>query len=268
MLFDTILGQETAVQTLQRALQAGRVHHAYRFEGPEGVGKELTAFALAEALICGPAAEPTLDGCRRRVHTLCDDEPHVPLHPDELTVQAANALLKTLEEPPPATYFVLLTSRPKRLLATVLSRSVPVRFARLPGPVIATLLERHGAPTSLAAHAHGSISRALALANTDSMRAHDEFVHSVLRAVSAPALATAITMIDLRASDRQGLREKLSQLAEHFAAQGRQRVAADPPEAQRAAACHQAVLVGLRQLERNVAPALVVESMVARLRRA
>ncbi|HOU90463.1 MAG TPA: DNA polymerase III subunit delta', partial [Polyangiaceae bacterium] len=48
MAFERILGQEPAVQTLRRALATGRVHHAYRFEGPEGVGKELTAFELAK----------------------------------------------------------------------------------------------------------------------------------------------------------------------------------------------------------------------------
>jgi DNA polymerase-3 subunit delta' len=52
MAFADILGQEPAVRTLRHALESGRVHHAYRFEGPEGVGKELAAFALAQALVC------------------------------------------------------------------------------------------------------------------------------------------------------------------------------------------------------------------------
>jgi DNA polymerase III subunit delta' len=47
---DALLGQETALQTLKRALASNRVHHAYRFEGPEGVGKETAAFLLAQAL--------------------------------------------------------------------------------------------------------------------------------------------------------------------------------------------------------------------------
>ena len=46
MAFDAIAGQDTAVQTLKLALESGRLHHAYRFEGPDGVGKERTAFAL------------------------------------------------------------------------------------------------------------------------------------------------------------------------------------------------------------------------------
>src|SRR5262245_55689940 len=52
MGFDHVLGQPTAVATLVRALEAGVVHHAYRFEGPAGVGKELAALAFARALLC------------------------------------------------------------------------------------------------------------------------------------------------------------------------------------------------------------------------
>ena len=51
MVFSDILGQSTAVQTLRRALASGRLHHAYRFEGPDGIGKERCAFALAQALV-------------------------------------------------------------------------------------------------------------------------------------------------------------------------------------------------------------------------
>src|SRR5262249_38301472 len=63
---------------------------------------------------------------------------------EEITQQAANALLKTLEEPHQRTHFVLLTSRPSRLLDTIRSRCLPVRFAPLPDAVVGTLLERRG----------------------------------------------------------------------------------------------------------------------------
>ena len=88
MSFDAILGQEPAVRTLMRALDAGRVHHAYRFEGPDGVGKEMAAFALAAALVCGaPDADPGAAACRHRVRTFTETEPRVPLHPDVILVQ-------------------------------------------------------------------------------------------------------------------------------------------------------------------------------------
>ena len=175
-MFSQILGQEPALQTLTRALDTAHVHHAYRFEGPAGVGKELAAFALAQALVCevgGARACGKCSACQRAVR-ISEEEPRVPVHPDvvllqrglyrgrisaneatgisieqvrrmvlerigyrphegrarvfivrdadELTVSAANALLKTLEEPGPSTHFVLLTSRPNRLLDTIRSR--------------------------------------------------------------------------------------------------------------------------------------------------
>src|SRR6187402_2180290 len=184
-MFSHILGQDPAVQTLTRALDSGHVHHAYRFEGPAGVGKELAAFALAQALVCEAAGARACEQCSacQRALRISEEEPHVPTHPDvillqrglyrgrltaneatgisieqvrrmvlerigyrphegrarvfivrdadELTVSAANALLKTLEEPGSSTHFVLLTSRPNRLLDTIRSRTLPVRFSAL-----------------------------------------------------------------------------------------------------------------------------------------
>ena len=62
MSFAAILGQDAAVATLRRALASGRVHHAYRFEGPAGIGKEMAAFALAQALVC-TETDGRVDGC-------------------------------------------------------------------------------------------------------------------------------------------------------------------------------------------------------------
>src|ERR1051325_8667769 len=79
-----IRGQDAAVRTLERALESGRVHHAYRFEGPDGTGKELAAFALAQALVCTGGDVlgcGRCDACRRAV-TFADERPHAPLHPD------------------------------------------------------------------------------------------------------------------------------------------------------------------------------------------
>src|SRR5258706_2576378 len=88
-VFDRVRGQEPAVETLVRALRAGRVHHGYRFEGPPGVGKELAAFALAQALVCETDTHlgcGTCSACRRAV-TLATEEPRVPQHPDVVLVQ-------------------------------------------------------------------------------------------------------------------------------------------------------------------------------------
>src|SRR4051812_45551847 len=209
-MFSHILGQEPALQTLTRALDSGHVHHAYRFEGPAGVGKEMAAFALAQALVCeasGTRACGQCSACQRAVR-LQEEEPHVPAHPDvvllqrglyrgrisaneatgisieqvrrmvleragyrphegralvfivrdadELTVSAANALLKTLEEPGKDTYFMLLTSRPNRLLDTIRSRTLPVRFSPLSDALVARILTDRGLDPKAALAAQGS----------------------------------------------------------------------------------------------------------------
>ena len=288
--FEAIEGQQPAVQTLLSALARGRVHHAYRFEGPDGVGKERTAFALAQALLCekrGPVACRACSACRRAV-TLSDDPPHVPLHPDlvlvgrglyagtlgaseatgisvdqirrvvlgragftphegralvfivrdaeELTSQAANALLKTLEEPGPSTHFVLLTSRPSRLLDTIRSRTLAVRFGPLPETVVASILERHGKPTAAAALAQGSASLALTLADEASR------------------------------AERDQLRQQLGFLAQYVALEARRSIASEPRAAERAARQHRRVLEALGEVERNGQPQLVLETMIARMR--
>ena len=319
MSFEDILAQETAVQTLQRALDSGRVHHAYRFEGPDGVGKQLAAFSLAETLVCGSGDSPQCVTCRRRIRTLSEDSPHVPLHPDvilvqrglyaeqlgksetngigidqvrrivlarapyppheglaqvfivrdadEITVQAANALLKTLEEPPPQTYFVLLTSRPRRMLDTVLSRTLPVRFSPLPDEVIGRILTQHGLPTSVVPLARGSASLALELADEETLQRHEDFVDKALHCLDAPSLAAAIGLLDTKTNDRRAVRDHLGHLAQAFAAESRELISEDPEAAERASHRYRTVLETMRRLERNVQPALALEAMVVRLRR-
>lgn len=323
MPFDAILGQEPATQTLKRALESGHVHHAYRFEGPPGVGKELAAFALAQALVCEGGDVLGCGKCAacRRAVTLSEDEPRVPQHPDvvligrgiyppsvvsaseasgisveqirrvvlaragypphegralvfivrdaeELTPQAANALLKTLEEPGPRTHFVLLTSRPSRLLDTVLSRTLAVRFGPLPDDVVATILAKHGRPTAAAPLAQGSASLALELADEERMHDREAFASAVLDGIGAPDLASAIGVADQRAGDRDGLREQLTFLAHALGTRCRDALETDPARAGRDAQRHAEVLRAMREVERNVQPALVIESMMARLRRA
>ena len=94
MPLEHVLGQTAAVGTLERALATGKVHHAYRFEGPSGVGKEMTAFAFAQALVCttpppsGIAYQAcgTCSACTRAV-TLTAEAPRVPIHPDVVVLE-------------------------------------------------------------------------------------------------------------------------------------------------------------------------------------
>jgi DNA polymerase-3 subunit delta' len=320
--FAQVLGQESAVSTLERALTTGHVHHAYRFEGPPGVGKELAAFCLAQALVCergGPLACGACSACHRAV-TLSEDEPRVPLHPDvvllarglyrgllgsgsseatgisveqirrivlsrvgfpphegralvfivrdadEITGQAANALLKTLEEPQSRTHFVLITSRPRRLLDTIRSRSLPVRFGPLPDRVVAEILERRGSDGSAAALAQGSASLALELADPEARAERDAFVASALAAVTAPDLAPALKLAEAQKGSRDGLKADLAFFAQALAGDARTLLPTRPRDALRRAAQHGDVLAAIRDVERNVQPALALEAMFVRLR--
>lgn len=322
-MFERILGQKPAVDTLTRAVETGRVHHAYRFEGPEGVGKELAAFALAQSLVCEAPQRRACGkcgACRRAVH-LSEDEPHVPIHPDvvllerglypasalgtssreisglgleqirkivlsrvglgphegralvfivraahELTLAAANALLKTLEEPPAATHFVLLTHQPKRLLDTIRSRTLPVRFGHLSEADLSTILAEHGKPREISRYAGGSAKTALALADEDLFRSREDFVRGVEAAIRADHPESLILFAATRPDDRDALQTHLHHLSQHFALDARDRVRESPEHAHVSARRHALVQETIDAIARNAQPGLALEAMVSKLR--
>ena len=333
MPFDHIFGQAAAIGTLRRALTSGRVHHAWRFEGPDGVGKEMAAFALAQALVCAaapPAGATWGEGCGkcsacRRAVTFSTERPLVPVHPDvvvverglyppdvlgqksgetreisvaqirrvvlektsfaphegrarvfivrradELSTSAANALLKTLEEPHDRTHFVLITSRGRELLDTIRSRTLLLRFGPLPDDVVRRILEKRGVAPDLAHAAAelagGSASAALDQADADAVREREEFVEAALAAVAAPDLAAAIALGGGRAPSRDVLSRLLEALAARFASDARALLGSDERLAVVAARRHAVVGQALREVDRNAAIGLLLESMVARLR--
>lgn len=197
-LVEHILGQRLAVESLQNALRTGRLHHAYIFHGPKGVGKFTTARAFAAALLCPnpllnplgpvracgscPVCKLTQDGTHPDEHVIKKElasysyeakarqrklitipisvlreqlinpvylAPRLGRHKvfiiDEAELiadEVQNLLLKTLEEPPPHTFVILVTDSPDRLLPTILSRCQRVPFVPLPQQVIAERLGR------------------------------------------------------------------------------------------------------------------------------
>jgi DNA polymerase-3 subunit delta' len=190
---------------------------------------------------------------------------------DELNQSAANALLKTLEEPPARTNFVLITSRSRLLLDTIRSRTLPLRFGPLPGAVMRELLTKRGVAAdlqdSLIELSGGSVSAALAFADADETAARKAFVDGVKAALSSPDAAAAMALAQTRDKEKDALKERLAVLAVTLAREAREQElqgqGAGPGPA-RVSAIFQA----MRELDRNISPALVVETMLLRMRAA
>ena len=201
MRLANVADQHVAIGTLRRAIDAQRVPHAYLFDGPEGVGKKSTARAWAAALNCesrsGDACE-NCESCRKisqdvhpdvRVLGLPEGKARIPIElvreaerwlalpphegrakvlildpADQMSAAAANALLKTLEEPRAGSYLVLVTAAASSLLPTVRSRCHRLAFRPLSEETVDRLLRERGRDEEtarmLAALSGGSMKRA------------------------------------------------------------------------------------------------------------
>src|SRR5688572_6352736 len=182
--FADVRGHERPVAYLRRGAAANRLAHAFVFTGPSGIGKRMVARALALGLHCEQAPFDACGDCNA-CHTItAGTHPDVRVvdgpaegkrdisieqvrelqrelgfrslsgHPkvgivdeaQQLTQQAQNALLKTLEEPNGASALVLVTTQASALLPTILSRCQRLSFAPLPTADVVAILEAHGRP--------------------------------------------------------------------------------------------------------------------------
>ena len=225
--FSQILGQEKAVRFLKGVLSRERIPHGYLFLGMSGVGKSRTAIAMAHALNCmSPSAG---EGCGRcvpcrgiqegkfedlsfvepqgeviKIEQIRELERTLAFKPrigkyrvtvireaERLTEEAANAFLKTLEEPPPGNVLVLQATDLSRLLPTIVSRCQQVRFQPIPTSLISDWLVREkGASRDkgmlLARLSEGSIGKAARMWEEDAQSRRGE---AFTRLMSLPGLS-------------------------------------------------------------------------------
>jgi DNA polymerase-3 subunit gamma/tau len=238
--FEEVIAQEHVTRTLRNALRDGRVAHAYLFTGPRGTGKTSTARLLAKAVNClSEEEEKPCNACaicraidegrmldlieidaasNRGIDEIRDLREKVNFRPGEarrkfyiidevhmLTNEAFNALLKTLEEPPPHVIFVLATTEPHKIPATVLSRCQRFDFRRIPLDDILGRLSYLAAEEGLmveppaleliARQATGSLRDAISL--LDQMMAYGGEVITLAHVQEALGIASSQLVADL-----------------------------------------------------------------------
>lgn len=253
MQFADILGQNTAIHIIKQAIRNRHVAHAYLFSGPEGVGKRSVATAMAQFLNCSNPNLQDLDSCGHCpscIQAKAGSQPDILyLAPDDMgsikiepvrnlisrlslqsyesvykiaiiddahtmTTEAANALLKTLEEPADNTVFILVSSQFQNLPETILSRCQQVVFQPLAMPVLKELLVRlHPEHRSrigiVAALSQGSLSMAIDLLADEEFSALRQEFYEILLNLSDKSISDLILWCDKWKKNRKSVHDLL-----------------------------------------------------------
>lgn len=276
--FDALVGQKAVKTTLKNALASGKIAHAYLFSGPRGTGKTSMARILAKALNCeqGPTAEPCgqCGNCQRivqgtsldvieidaasntSVDNIRDLREQVAFTPAEsrykvyiidevhmLSTGAFNALLKTLEEPPAHAVFILATTDPQKVPATIQSRCQRFEFRRVTVDEIAEHLAMVAAGSGIEAdadalrliaiQAEGGMRDALSLLDQCGVMAKRvtvatvrevlgivgrEALHELTEAIGRRQLPQALATLNLLLEQGKDVKKVLTELIEYLRA--------------------------------------------------
>lgn len=276
--FDALVGQKAVKTTLKNALASGKIAHAYLFSGPRGTGKTSMARILAKALNCeqGPTAEPCgqCGNCQRivqgtsldvieidaasntSVDNIRDLREQVAFTPAEsrykvyiidevhmLSTGAFNALLKTLEEPPAHAVFILATTDPQKVPATIQSRCQRFEFRRVTVDEIAEHLVMVAAGSGIEAdadalrliaiQAEGGMRDALSLLDQCGVMAKRvtvatvrevlgivgrEALHELTGAIGRRQLPQALATLNLLLEQGKDVKQVLTELIEYLRA--------------------------------------------------
>jgi DNA polymerase-3 subunit delta' len=249
MSFSDIYGQERQKAVLKSAMERGRVSHAYLFHGMKGVGKKTTATIFARALNCREEGFDSCDSCsscikmdhgnhpdfvliepggffikieavrglqgqtkfrpfegQKRVFVIADAE--------RMNSPAANALLKTLEEPTSSNILILISSRPHELPRTIVSRCQRLRFNPLARDVIsAFLMDRHSVGEEearlIAASSGGSIGRALEMKEESYLSFKNGVIERISDSKASKDPLEFLSFVEYLGDDRKKVLEKL-----------------------------------------------------------
>lgn len=250
MPFSDVCGHSRQIAMLQKTIAGGRVAHAYLFSGLSGIGKKAVALAFAQTINCEAVPEPAdacghCPACRKiaaqnhpdlhvlsterqflRIDAVRDIHKQMTFKPleasrrvviiddaDKMNEQAANALLKTLEEPTVSNVLILITARPDWLPPTIVSRCRHLRFSPLPAETIERfLIDRRdidpAQATLLANLSQGSMAAAMDLQDADYLAYRSDLARLLAQASteSPQSLLSVAALLGREKNDaRQGL---------------------------------------------------------------